>query len=81
MEDVESRGEGDDIPGNIAKATQTGSLEAVCWDCITDLLDGEVWELKFVTVRVQKHSGVGLLVDIAAGGLFSNRREGGEGGR
>ena len=57
MEEVECASERDQISGNIAKTTEPGSFIAVCWNRITDLLDGIIRKLEFVAVCIDELAG------------------------
>lgn len=54
VENVKCGREEDHVTGNIAQATDSRAFEAVLWDGIVDVLDGEVRNLKGVAVRVDK---------------------------
>jgi hypothetical protein len=52
MEDIEGNGEAKHVSEDIAKPLQTGSLEAVGWDGISNVLDGEIWQLESVAIAI-----------------------------
>ena len=56
VENIEGGCKRGHVTGNISKTTDTGAFEAVGWDCVPNLLDGEIWNLELVAVCVQKHS-------------------------
>lgn len=52
MEKIERSRQRRDISRDIPKAAERTSLEAMGWDGIPDVLNGEVWDLKRVSVGV-----------------------------
>lgn len=52
VKEIKGRGKRANISGDIPQATRCGTLETVCWDDVPDLLDGEIGDLKFVSICV-----------------------------
>lgn len=64
VEEVECGGEAGHVAEDIAHALDTITLEAVLGDGVADVLDGVIWDLKRVAVRVDQLAvGDLLLVD------------------
>ncbi len=57
------------IPSHVAQPPQSRSLEAVLWNSISNVIDGEVWQLELVSVGINELS-VSLL------GCLLQRRHG-----
>lgn len=71
VEEVEGTGELDDVASHVRQTAKTRPLEAVGWDSIANLLDGVVWDLELIAIRVQQLSPLVLsegLIDGAEGG-------------
>lgn len=62
MEEVECGGEAGHVTEDIAHALDTITLEAVLGDGIADVLDGVIWDLEGVAVRVDQLSVRDLLL-------------------
>ena len=67
MKEEEGGGEEYQVSGDIVQPSCSRALEAVCWDGISNLLDGEVWQLEFVTIGVQQLRVVRFCVHPAVG--------------
>ena len=65
-----------DIPSHVAQPPQTRSLETTLWNSISNVVDGEVWQLEFVSVGVEELS-VSLLVHFPQRGHGRERSRGG----
>ena len=63
VEEQEGDCETGDIPSNIAQTPQARSLEAVLRNCISNIIDGEVWKFELVSVGI-KERAVTLLLHI-----------------
>lgn len=74
VEEVECGGEAGHVTEDIAHALDTITLEAVLGDGVADVLDGVIWDLEGVAVRVDQLAVRHLVLDGVEGG------HGGEGG-
>ena len=61
VEYIEGNGQAEDVPKNVAETSQAGSFEAMGWDSVSDVLDGEVWKLEFIPIGVQKKAIIGRI--------------------
>lgn len=68
VSEVESGSNVDEIADNVGHGPDVGSLKAVSWDSITDLLDGEIWDLELVSVGVEKRLSDWLRLIVREGG-------------
>lgn len=78
MEEVESGGEGGQIPCDVAKAFCPGALETMCWYGISDLFDGEVGQVELIAIGIQQLPIHGFQLELAVG---PQGRQGGRRGR
>lgn len=62
VKDVESGSQAGDVTGDVAETPKTGSIEAMRWNCVPNLLDGEIWKLEFVAIGIQENSTGRLLL-------------------
>lgn len=60
VEDVKGGCKGDDISGDIVETGRGRSLKAVCRYGISNLLDGVVWNGKFLAVAINQSSSLVL---------------------
>jgi hypothetical protein len=68
VEDIEGYGKAEHVSEDIAKPPKTGPLEAVGWDGISNVLDGEVWQFEFVSITVDERSALGFFFASREGG-------------
>lgn len=47
-------GELEEVSGHVTQATTSRSDKAMLWNSGSDLIDGDVWDLKLVPVRIQQ---------------------------
>ncbi len=52
VEEGEDGGEKGDIAGHIRQTARPGTLQAMSRDGVTDLLDGEVWQMELISVCI-----------------------------
>lgn len=74
VEEVEDGRKGHHIPGHIGQTSDGGTLKAVGWDGIPNLLDGVVGDLELVAVGIEHLAAAVLLLRIRGhGGQRSGR--------
>ena len=73
VEEVEDGCKHHHIPGHIRQTPDGGTLEAVGWDGIPNLLDGEVGDLELVAVGVEHLAAIAFLRIRGHGGQRSGR--------
>src|SRR5699024_4795846 len=73
VKEVEDGCKGHHIRGHIGQASDSGTLEAMGWDGIPNLLDGEVRDLELVPVGVEHLAAIALLRIRGHGGQRSGR--------
>jgi len=61
VEKGEGNGETADISGHISQPSEARTLEAVLGDCVSNVVDRVVWQLKLVSICVEELS-IALLV-------------------
>lgn len=66
VKEIECGSKRSNIASDIAKAFGCGSLETMCWNGVSDLLDGEVWELELVAICVDQLSVPALQLELTA---------------
>jgi hypothetical protein len=68
VENVESGGQAGNITSHVGKTADGGTVKAVLWNGIADIVDGVVWNLKLVAVGVEKDTVWLFLLDIVRRG-------------
>lgn len=56
VEEVEGASEESDVPSNVAQSSETRPLVAMLGNGVADVIDGVIWQLKFVAICVHKLS-------------------------